>query len=352
MITSKTRLVLLSFLIPLIGIVGERSIAQVAASRPIEQIIKEKPKEIPSRWKVFVGEYSRNGDTVYVMERDAALHILTKRLHSYRLLEVQDNFFKVRQETFEGDTAVAFKRDAQGRVMSFSTARLELKRLAIEGDNGATFKITPLMPIKALREGALRAQPPKERGEFALSDLVDVGKLDSTIKLDVRYATTNNFLGEVFYSQPKAFLQRPAADAFIRAHHQLKKYGYGLLIHDAYRPWYVTKMFWEATPDDKKIFVADPSKGSRHNRGCAVDVTLYDLITGKPVEMVSGYDEFSDRAFPQYPGGSSLQRWHRGLLRAALEAEGFNVYEWEWWHFDYKEWRQYPIGNIPFERIQ
>jgi D-alanyl-D-alanine dipeptidase len=149
----------------------------------------------------------------------------------------------------------------------------------------------------------------------------------------------------------RAFLQRPAAEALLRAHRRLREQGYGLLIHDAYRPWYVTKMFWEATPEDKKIFVADPSKGSRHNRGAAVDLTLYDLRTGRPVEMVGGYDEFSPRSYPDYPGGTSLQRWHRELLRDAMEAEGFQVYEAEWWHFDYGDWRKYPILNITFDRI-
>ena len=111
-------------------------------------------------------------------------------------------------------------------------------------------------------------------------------------------------------------------------------------------------MFWDATPEKFHGFVADPSKGSRHNRGCAVDLGLYDLKTGKVVEMVSGYDEFSDRAFPDYPGGTSRQRWHRDLLRHAMEAEGFTVYEEEWWHFDYKDWRKYPILNKPFEEIK
>jgi D-alanyl-D-alanine dipeptidase len=113
----------------------------------------------------------------------------------------------------------------------------------------------------------------------------------------------------------------------------------------------VTKMFWDATPNDEKAFVADPAKGSMHNRGCAADITLYDLKTGKPVEMVSGYDEFSHRAFPNYPGGTSLERWHRALLRQAMEMQGFTVYQWEWWHFDYKDWKHYAIGNQTFEEI-
>jgi D-alanyl-D-alanine dipeptidase len=137
----------------------------------------------------------------------------------------------------------------------------------------------------------------------------------------------------------------------VRAHRALGARGYGLLIHDAYRPWHVTKMFWDATPDSGRGFVADPSKGSRHNRGCAVDLTLYDLRTGKPVEMVGGYDEFSARSSPDYPGGTSLQRWHRELLRRAMENEGFTVNEVEWWHFDYRDWPKYPILNATFEQL-
>ncbi len=89
---------------------------------------------------------------------------------------------------------------------------------------------------------------------------------------------------------------------------------------------------------------------SRAPRGCAVDLTLYDLVTGQPVEMVSGYDEFSPRAFPDHPGGTSLQRWHRELLRQAMEREGFKVYRWEWWHFDFTGWEKYPIMNVTFDR--
>jgi D-alanyl-D-alanine dipeptidase len=111
-------------------------------------------------------------------------------------------------------------------------------------------------------------------------------------------------------------------------------------------------MFWDGTPPDKRIFVADPSQGSRHNRGCAVDLTLYDLKTGKPAEMVGLYDEMSERSYPDYPGGTSLARWHRLQLRRAMEAEGFTVYDFEWWHFDYKDWAKYPILNVQAERSQ
>ncbi|MBI4421985.1 MAG: M15 family metallopeptidase [Gemmatimonadetes bacterium] len=208
-----------------------------------------------------------------------------------------------------------------------------------------------MKPAAQLLRAALAAIPPKETGGFLAAELVEVAKLDPTIKLDLRYATTNNFVSTAFYKEGRAFLQRPAAEALVRANRSLRSQGYGLLIHDSYRPWYVTKMFWDATPQDQKVFVANPATGSRHNRGCAIDVTLYDLRTGRPIQMVSGYDEFSDRAYPDYPGGTALQRWHRKLLRRAMEAEGFTVYEAEWWHFDYKDWRRYPILNLRFEEI-
>lgn len=215
-----------------------------------------------------------------------------------------------------------------------------------------TFHIQPLRPIADLEREALAAQPPVEAGEFLSPDLVDLAAADPQLRLDIRYASDNNFLGVQVYSQAGAYLQRPAAEALMRAHQKLQTQGYGLLIHDAYRPWYVTKIFWDATPEEQKIFVANPADGSRHNRGCAVDLTLYDLATGEAIEMPSGYDELTERAYPDYAGGTEEQRRHRDLLRASMEAEGFSVYPEEWWHYDYQDWRRYPILNKTFEELE
>jgi D-alanyl-D-alanine dipeptidase len=213
------------------------------------------------------------------------------------------------------------------------------------------FHITPVRPVSELRREALRLQPPAERGGFRKPDLVELTKLDSTIKLDIRYATADNFLSTPFYTEARAFLQRPAAEAVVRANAKFKQYGYGIIVHDGYRPWYVTKMFWDATPADKHEFVADPAKGSIHNRGCAVDLSLYDLKTGREVVMPSGYDEMSERSYPDYAGGTKEETERRDLLRKIMEGEGFAVYKSEWWHFDYKDFGKYPILNIPFEKL-
>ena len=196
-----------------------------------------------------------------------------------------------------------------------------------------------------------RAKPPHETDNFRSSDLVELIKLDSTIHLDIRYATSNNLAGQPVYKEARAFLQRPAAEALVKVNASLKPLGYGLLVFDGYRPWSVTKLFWNITPDDKKQFVADPAKGSKHNRGCAVDLSLYDLKTGKEVEMTGVYDEMTERSYPNYTGGTEEQRKMRDLLRSKMEAEGFTVYEYEWWHFDYKDWKEYGITNIPFSKI-
>lgn len=194
---------------------------------------------------------------------------------------------------------------------------------------------------------------PVEKGEFRKPELVELIILDSTLHLDIKYATENNFLGRAVYSEARAFLQRPAAEALVRVNKKLRSEGYGLLIFDGYRPWSVTKQFWDsATEEQREIgFVADPQKGSRHNRGCAIDLTLYNLKTGKEVTMPSAYDEFTDRAHSEYAEGDLESLRLRDLLRRAMESEGFQVLKEEWWHFDYKDWPLYPILNLSFEEL-
>lgn len=196
------------------------------------------------------------------------------------------------------------------------------------------------------------AQPDEGNGKFRPDDLIELPKIDSTIKLDIRYATSNNVMNRKMYAQARAFLQRPAAEAVVRVNRKLHEKGLGLLVFDGYRPWSVTKQLWDETPPEKRNFVADPQKGSKHNRGCAVDLSLYDLKSGKEIRMPSPYDDFTEKASPRYTRGTSSQRKMRGLLRTAMEEEGFAVDPGEWWHFDYKDWREYRVLDIPFEKMK
>jgi D-alanyl-D-alanine dipeptidase len=186
---------------------------------------------------------------------------------------------------------------------------------------------------------------------LAAAALVDLAALDATVRLDIRYATARNFLGRAVYPQPRAFLREEVAQALVRAHRSLAPRGFGLLVFDAYRPLAVTRIFWNELPAAKRAFVADPTKGSMHNRGCAVDVSLFDLAGGGEAEMPSAYDEMSERASPRYRGGSAEARARRDLLRAALEAEGFRVNRGEWWHFDHETCPRFEVLDVSFESL-
>jgi D-alanyl-D-alanine dipeptidase len=308
-----------------------------------------KPADAPEDWKGLIGEYGPDNSVYSVLEKDGQFRILVPQQGELPFKKVGEDQFVF--PAFDVPWRAVFTRDSSHLATQLTLGDEKLARRKEGPEQGKVFRITPQRPVEELRKQALADSPPQEPGPFRKPELVELTTLDPAIHLDIRYATTNDFLGTPVYTQARAFLQRPAAEALVRALDKLQPLGYGLLIHDAYRPWYVTKIFWDATPPEGKIFVADPSQGSRHNRGCAVDLTLYDLATGKPIEMPGTYDEMSPRSFPDYPGGTSLQRWHRDLLRRAMESEGFTVYEHEWWHFDYKDWHEYPILNIKFEDL-
>lgn len=316
------------------------------------RVPSDKPDGDVADLEPFFGEYGEDHNVLYISEKHGKLNALIEWGTEYPLEKVGDGLFQFPGYGLYPNETLRFRRNTDGQVNLADLGGILFWRRELVGVTDGVFQISPQRPVSELIAQALLASPPEEGGEFKQSDLVDVTKFADNIKLDIRYASDNNFLGTPVYSQPKAFLQRDAAQALGRVSKRLKGMGYGLLIHDAYRPWYVSKVFWDATPEDKKIFVANPADGSRHNRGSAVDLTLYDLATGKPVEMVGVYDEMSQRSYPHYPGGSSLQRWRRNLLMQEMARGGFTVYEYEWWHFDFNGWQNYPLGNKTFEALE
>jgi D-alanyl-D-alanine dipeptidase len=342
---------------PLQRILGLAAVAYLGlapvlfAQSPSPLLHDPKPPDVPREWKKFVGIYlgENSKQSFILLEKDKKLFWRDETGLERELPVSGEIVFP----PSEGSSVVGHSmvREEAGNVTGFCYLNFCYTRTDAGSDPSYFYPLQPARPVADLRTEALAASPPKENGKFREPDLAELAALDPAIHLDIRYATSNDFLGTPVYSQARAFLQRPAAEALLRVQNKLKPLGYALLIHDAYRPWYVTKVFWDATPLEGKIFVADPAQGSRHNRGCAVDLTLYDVSTGKPIEMTGAYDEMSPRSFPNYPGGTSLQRWHRDLLRRAMESEDYTVYESEWWHFDYKDWREYAILNVPFEAL-
>lgn len=315
------------------------------------RIDEPQPPPAPERWHALIGEYGWDHNPLYIFEDRGRLWALIEWFYFYPLTEISPTVFAFPDEGLYHGEQLVFAKDGHGPASYVTAASVRFNRRSKGLHDGSTFRIQPRTPVERLYELARAASPPAERRPARKPELAEITALDPSIKTDIRYASTNNFMSTAFYRQPRAFMQRPAAEALVRVHQALRAKGYGLMIHDAYRPWYVTKMFWEGTPPELRGFVANPDEGSKHNRGCAVDLTLFDLRTGDAVTMVAGYDEMSPRSYPYYPGGTAQQRWYRKLLHDAMQREGFTVQPLEWWHFDYKDWEQYPIGNASFEEI-
>lgn len=320
--------------------------------------INAKPAAAPQKWTPLYGEYIFGDEKILIREDSGRLFALfnppadglnIEGLKRWPLSELGNGKFTY---SFNGEFAnFIFQFDDANNSVSLILNNEQYKRNFIEPRDGNTFKVELEKTIEEYLEIALNASPPVQEGEFRDPDLVDVTTVLDNVKLDVRYATKNNFLNVATYSQAKSFLQRPAVMAIKEANKKLNVMGYGILVHDAYRPWYVTKIFWDATEGAERDFVANPERGSKHNMGSAIDLTLYDLKTGEVIKMVGTYDEMSDRSYPDYLGGTSLERWYRALLRTSMEEVGFKVVYNEWWHFDYKDWQKYTILNKTFEEL-
>lgn len=179
--------------------------------------------------------------------------------------------------------------------------------------------------------------------------LVEIKKHIPNIKLDIRYATKNNFVGQAVYKQSRAFARLPVVHALQEVQKELNQSGLGLKIFDAYRPYAVTVKFYELAAN--KDFVADPKQGSRHNRGCAVDLTLINLKTGEELPMPTSYDSFAPEAAPDFKDLPGNIKRNRDTLRSIMERYGFSVLYNEWWHFDFNGWKNYDLMDIPFDQL-
>lgn len=310
-----------------------------------QKALQQKPASPPAQWLAVIGDYEGEGTTVIVREDHLRLQAICGD-KPYAMEMRSEDTYELPAGNPTGETSMVFSRFREGKAGALRMGKKELRRMLYLAEAHYSGSMTEL------RDHALKAKPPVEKGDFLKPDLVNVKTLDPSIRLDIRYATSNNFMGVPLYSSAEAFLQRPVAEALVRVNKKLKSQGYGLIVFDAYRPWYVTKMFWDATPDSKKEFVGNPEKGSVHNRGAAVDLTLFEAGTGQTLDMGGEFDDFGLRSLPDYKGGTSLERWHRELLRSFMGEEGFTVYPYEWWHFNYKDSGRYPIMNVKLEDLK
>jgi len=183
------------------------------------------------------------------------------------------------------------------------------------------------------------------------NELVDLEKAIPGIVLDIRYATTNNFTGEKIYNLAKAYARRPVVKALKKAQAEFNKRGYSIKIYDAYRPYSATVKFYEVMKGDT-MYVANPYKGSRHNRGCALDMTIVDSKTKKELKMPTGYDAMEKDAWPTTPIADPEIKKNRKTLISVMERNGFKVYTTEWWHFDFVGYEKFDVMDIRFEELE
>jgi D-alanyl-D-alanine dipeptidase len=334
----------------LFGAVPQQLAAREAADADAigPERIPRAPDVAVMRW---VGQYGSEDSVLTIYEDRGQLYADGQGLSRAPLRSAGATSDSLQLRSAIAEPSTLLLESDHGDPMAIRWNDRRLLRIDVGALVAARIRAKARADASLLRATALREVPPAEHGPRRPSELVSLASIPA-VKFDIRYATSDNFMGFALYERPRAYLQRPAAEALIRVARHLGERGLGLMIYDAYRPWFVTKMFWDATPESAHRFVADPAQGSRHNRGCAVDLTLYRFASGAPVPMPGRYDEMSARSYADFIGGTSQQRGFRDLLRRAMEAEGFTVYPEEWWHFDYKDWDQYSIGNVSFDQLR
>lgn len=209
----------------------------------------------------------------------------------------------------------------------------------VHGQNKYGLHATTLKEYKA----AVKSNPENE--------LVELKNVIPGIALDIRYATKNNFTGAKVYQLPRAYARKPVAEALKKAQDDFHQLGYGIKIYDAYRPYSATIRFFELMKGDT-TYVASPYKGSKHNRGCALDMTFIDLQTKEELKMPTEYDSPVKESWPSTPVDDPVIRKNRETLISVMERNGFRVYEAEWWHFDFIGWEKFEVMDIDFEALE
>jgi D-alanyl-D-alanine dipeptidase len=301
----------------------------------LRRLFDSRPIIAPAAVAARVGRYGKDEHEVDVSEREGALYVQQGGLSARRLIGDGYTYVAV------GGGQFVFASGAPSPSVTIDGAELP------RHDSGAEL-VAAFQRMLAGRVTMDLSQmfPRPNWVSMDADDLVEIGRVDERILIDMRYASAQNFTGRAIYPIAVAVLRRNVAEALSRVETALREIGLGLVVYDAYRPWSITKLFWDLVPPDARGFVADPATGSKHNRGCAVDVTMRDMSDGATVEMPSRFDEPSARSAADYAGGTGVQRWRRDLLRLAMEREGFVVQPDEWWHFDHWSWRGFPVLDV------
>ena len=315
------------------------------------------PKDCPKDLKYILGMYYGNGEMFLLRENNGEVE-LVYRFGQNDYTFAGSNVYPLYKEHFDSytinesgplnhlDAAVRIERSREGYGVSCSVGGNRYSRRFFAGENGRPFRFAPVSDWQALKTAADAAVMPAQLGTGQQAQLVDLAQAVPGLKFDLRYAQADNCFGQALTDDQRAFLDADAAQALAQAQQYLKPYGYGILVWEAYRPWSVSKLAYDALPADKKSMLPAPEVGFSHNTGRSIDVSLYLLATGENAGMISGFDEPSVRQYASFAGGTTLERYRRDLLRSAMQMAGFTASETEWWHFDYGDIKGFAHLNV------
>jgi D-alanyl-D-alanine dipeptidase len=315
------------------------------------------PKDCPKDLKYILGMYYGNGEMFLLRENNGEVE-LVYRFGQKDYTFAGSNVYPLYKEHFDSytinesgplnhlDAAVRIERSREGYGVSCSVGGNRYSRRFFAGENGRPFRFAPVSDWQALKTAADAAVMPAQLGTGQQAQLVDLAQAVPGLKFDLRYAQADNCFGQALTDDQRAFLDADAALALAQAQQYLKPYGYGILVWEAYRPWSVSKLAYDALPADKKSMLPAPEVGFGHNTGRSIDVSLYLLATGENAGMISGFDEPSVRQYASFAGGTTLERYRRDLLRRAMQMAGFTASGTEWWHFDYGDIKGFAHLNV------
>lgn len=315
------------------------------------------PKDCPKDLKYILGMYYGNGEMFLLRENNGEVE-LVYRFGQNDYTFAGSNVYPLYKEHFDSytinesgplnhlDAAVRIERSREGYGVSCSVGGNRYSRRFFAGENGRPFRFAPVSDWQALKTAADAAVMPAQLGAGQQAQLVDLAQAVPGLKFDLRYAQADNCFGQALTDDQRAFLDADAAQALAQVQQYLKPYGYGILVWEAYRPWSVSKLAYDALPADKKSMLPAPEVGFSHNTGRSIDVSLYLLATGENAGMISGFDEPSVRQYASFAGGTTLERYRRDLLRSAMQMAGFTASGTEWWHFDYGDIKGFAHLNV------
>ena len=306
--------------------------------------------------KALIGFYQGNGESLAVRENGGHLQLLYRFLQKdkdftganlFTLVKNHYDSYDLRETgpNTDSESTVRFDRDKNGQSISLNLGQKSYTRRFTRSESGKAMRITPPQPMETLRQQAEAAVAP-DLPYDKTADLVDLSQTVPGVKLDLRYTTSNNLFGAPLVQSTRAYLDRNAAQALVRVQDGLRPYGYGLVIWEGYRSWSDFKLATLALGKDHADMLPRAEEGYSHNSGRSVDVSLYDLQSGEPVEMISDFDEPSPAQYAQFAGGTQRQRALRDLLRQQMTLQGFTASDMEWWHFDYDAGNRYQVLNV------